>query len=56
MTPELEQAIENAEKEIGNCVRKGLRMTIFTIRQNIKLVKENPEEFSKDFIKMYSNK
>ncbi len=52
----LEQAIKNAETEIIICKAQGLRMTVYTIRQNIKLVTDNPEEFSEQFINMYPKK
>lgn len=52
----LDQAIENAEMAIRELKRQGFRMTVYCIRQNIKLVKSNPDKFSDKFISMYSKK
>jgi len=55
MTTELQNAIANANKEIELNKVQGLTMTNYFIRRNIELVSNNPNQFEKDFIKIYNN-
>ena len=55
MTAEILQAIKNADMYASQLHNQELRITAYLTRQNIQMVKENPEKHGNKFVEMYGD-